>query len=657
MTWCRVIAAFLALAWPASSWEVGEVKPGAGRRYVAVYHEEMPIWVADYLRTIPRSWASIRDEEELDEIVWQVIHRDPVAFVECFFVNRSEEGGGVRRLLPHQRESLRYRGHVIHKDAAGVGKTWEILSLLGYTLINTTGSVLVVSNSQRTESEIYRALMFQLEKGHPFLSEQIPTSAITKQPLEVQGPNDNRALFAITGHDGESIRSIHIGGDTAELDQFLDGHHLAGGLLLGDEAAKWKNEQIWKEFFRAAERNTRVRIYSVPDGDRTCKFHRIAERAVPYEDAVLMAAEDDFDADVRWTRFHWTKPMMGPPFWTAKRKAQLIEQYEGEETPGYQQNVLGLDGDPEGVVFPWGLLRHCLRRVSDYRVLRIVYDLENLVVRTAVDVGAIGPEPLRRIHQAEHRIRRRDDGGAAAGGFVGFDVVAFVRDHLPAVAVDVIGTDHGRNEDPTEILAFEALAPRGLRLVGRIHMRYAPTSEQRRVMAAIEGAGEDLAGGPVFARPRRGWGIEASGGSHGQAVFDELLAHGVSPARVTPYDWRKSFPLVDPRTGEALKDDDGHQLKSGGKELATRYLEAWVADGLLHLHDDPDLRREWSSHSAREGATGRIFAKRHDHTIEATRAAALALVERREPAYGAGAAGGVTRAGKGGPLRRKRGRT
>jgi len=575
---------------------------------VARLHEEMPTWVDTHLKGVAASWRALEDgklDYSLDDLVWYLMHSDPARFAETNFVERPENGGGLWRLYDWQKESLRYEGDLVNKSGAGTGKTRELLILILHTILNTTASALYVANREVTLDELWSELEWVLSQN-AWIRSQIPDDCISRKPLKVELPNGNRAIFRLTGHDGESCRGVHV-------------HQ---GLILADEVAKYHNPQIFSELYRAAEHGTRFRLYSVPDGRRDTEFYRISSAAVPIADMGRTTtgrrsleeagSTEAMAASIKWGLVCWTKEMLPPPHWTPEVKALWVRRYGGEDTSEYRRNVLGQDGEPENVVFSWPKFIRCIRVIPEYVAIHVVWDDAARVVRweaqvptpgwtydesTGSTAGALG---LRR--KAEEP---RD----------GFNLLDLLRREVPPLSGRVVaGYDFGKNPDPCEALFFQVSGSRR-RCVARIHLKGASYATQRAAIAAIHIGELDGVQAPEY-----GLGLDATG--VGSAVEDELREYVPAPT-LSGYVWNAVRALTDP-AGHEVKDERGRVRTVSHKETATQLLEAAVDEAHLELPPDADFVTQFTSHTSRPGvAASRLFATTGDHLIDAARAAVL----------------------------------
>ena len=274
----------------------------------------------------------------------------------------------------YQKESLRYSGHTIHKDGAEVGKTREIVAYTLYKAFTTiNGSGLVGAPQQTHLDEIIDAIDEQLTwnpelgraRQHPRFK-----NGWKKHPHHAfyfHGENHRFKIdFRPAGHDGEAYRGIH-----------------ATTFAIVDEAAKKKNKKQWSEFWRAIKPSCVAKIYSVPDGDRSCEFYKLGQRAIQNTKPEQEEPDDTLKGaakhikDIRFRLFNWPKTLMPHPYWSPERKRFYVEQYGGEDSPEYKHNVLGTDGDPEYSVFPWEQMRHCIKEIPEYRLLKVLVDSAN----------------------------------------------------------------------------------------------------------------------------------------------------------------------------------------------------------------------------------------------------------------------------------------
>lgn len=199
----------------------------------------------------------------LDEFQLACICADPVLWAGCFLREPEDlDHKDPYGFFWYEEESLRFGGHTDHKCGAEVGKTREIVA---YTLHKAftvrNGSGLVGAPQQTHLDEIIEACLEQLE-----FNEDLAPALVKhrKHPHHAfYWSNRFKTYFRPSGYDGEAYRGVHV-----------------RTFAIKDEAAKDKNKKQWSEFWRAMKPGCIGKIYSVPDGDRSCEFYRLSQRAL-----------------------------------------------------------------------------------------------------------------------------------------------------------------------------------------------------------------------------------------------------------------------------------------------------------------------------------------------------------------------------------------
>ncbi|MBO1764855.1 hypothetical protein JQN64_27140, partial [Escherichia coli] len=164
---------------------------------------------------------------------------------------------------------------------------------------------------------------------------------------ENEKPGIARVYYRPAGHDGEAFRGVHV-----------------NGFGLMDEAAKLKRAVQWTEFYRALMPGCKLRVYSVPDGDRTSGYYQLTQSAIP---DLALAEEGN-------RLFHWPKTIMPAPFYSESREREFVRLYGGRQTPGYVRNVLGEHGDAESPVWSWDSVLPNVHEMSDFRLIKFAAD-------------------------------------------------------------------------------------------------------------------------------------------------------------------------------------------------------------------------------------------------------------------------------------------
>jgi len=215
----------------------------------------------------------------------------------------------------YQLESVNYRhGDVDHKDGAEVGKTREIITLLGWSCFTLHNLELMDVNGnpmRRVHSLVGAPLQGHLTDIIDALCEQIELNphlqASCKKGWHQKAPYHK---MTFTHPDGRGIIDFRPGGIAGAA--FRGMHVNAWGIL--EEAALLKSPKHWSEFKRALKPTANWRTYTVPDGDRDSDFYRRSSQSMPYEEFKRRYPKG-------WTGkgkaprvlFHWEKPMMPPP--------------------------------------------------------------------------------------------------------------------------------------------------------------------------------------------------------------------------------------------------------------------------------------------------------------------------------------------------------
>jgi hypothetical protein len=620
---------------------------------IELLHPDLPELLDELLRRQGWSWESVERGDArlpgapgkpvtLRDLEWFLINADPVLWGECNLVNRLEDGGGLWRFFDYQKPSLRLRRHVVHQDGAEVGKTREIITLIGWGLIGLQrGSILVGSSLDGDLDEIWEELQFQLA-SNPFLAAQVAKST-TKPYRRLTFTNGLKVLFRPAGHDGSAFRGVHV-----------------RGWLLHDEAAKVTNPRSFAEFWRAAKPGAEIRIYSVPTGDRLCTFQRIADAALPAErvlpdtwdvrtvvntllgrrlvpeGSAARTVARDLGGRV-WVRFHWPKTIMPAPFWSEERRQDFVAMYGSPDDPGYVHNVLGLPGDPEYSVFPARLLDPATRYIPDYQTVELRWDhrahrLDVLSRRLNPQhvPTAPGTEDEESVHRANDDVEAE---GIALSPYVedyrdSLDVADFhtlpqeeKRARIAELARSVIrrpagfltgGIDVG-SASVTEI-NLEASAPGGLdswKL--RLHLTGWDWYAQRDLILVLD----------EILHPAGGWGLDATG--VGKTLLDILQGESDELRdRLSGFIFNAVVPALNPETGEPQTDPQtGRVPNITYKELGTQLLERALARRAKEIPADPELLHLLQNHTYTETPHGRTFSKRNDHAVDAWRTVEL----------------------------------
>lgn len=497
----------------------------------------------------------------------------------------------------YQQESVRYDGHTLHECGAEVGKTREIIAKLFYKAFTVErGSALVGAPQLVHLMEILDAIEEQFEFNADLKSS---LAHHRKHPHHrLKFTNGFTIDFRPSGFDGTSFRGVHV-----------------RTLALFDEGPKAKNKDIFKEFWRAGKPGCAFKLYGTPDGDRSCEFYRLCARA----DGKVFSDEEDNNVgpkNITFKKFHWGKPLMPDPFWNDTRRRFYIELYGGEDSPGYQQNVLGNWGDPENSVFPWHQFARLLKHIPAYRVLKILVDASQ------GEVSLFGAEYSPQVKDGEKgqpdEVILQDHKMSIAS----FDIRTEIKSFFESVpGLYYGGADLGFSVDPTEIL-IKLIFGRTHRTVARLQLKGVTYDQQAEAIDALD----DLFDGN---RLEMGWGIDY--GNAGSAVChilqnqEQFSAKGFED-RLTGYQFGATYEAVN-EDGDTLTDPITRKaVKMTGKELSTDLIVTKMQRQELEYPFDPDMMLYYPNHTYRQGDRHRIYKKTDDHLIDADRVLTLRVI-------------------------------
>ncbi len=521
-----------------------------------------------------------------------------------------------------QIESLRYRGSVVHKDGAEIGKSREIVALaLCDAFTNLNGSGLIGAPLQTHLDELIEGMYDQL-LWNPDLKKELVRWK--KHPHHAfYFTNHFKIDFRPSGHDGIAYRGVH-----------------ARTFAIKDEAAKDKHKKQWSEFWRAIKPGCCARIYSVPDGDRSCEFYKLGERAArttPRDTLAVPTAAPQTDEEVKiesleraarhlknlkFRLFHWPKSLMPHPYWSDERRRFFIEQYGGEDAPEYKHNVLGLDGDPEATVFPWHQFRLCMKDIPEYRCLKIFVDSVNNEVgvtgyrcECAPETEDITPKQVFLLDTTFKKSTFFDLDESGESEFRRLIKSFFI--YVPALKSG--GADLGFSGDPSELTITSILGKRE-RKVARLYMKHVTYDQQCQALDALN---------DLYAPDQNEllWGTDF--GNAGSAVAHDL--QGLKQYEHKHYDDRLRGFMFESTTDNV--DEDGEPVidaktekpvKITLKELATDIMVKKMQRQELEYPPDPDFVFFYPNHTVRVGEKHRIYKKTDDHLIDSDRVQILA---------------------------------
>ncbi len=547
---------------------------------------------------------------------------DPVRWCETYMVE--PRTGEPWRFFDYQKPSLRaWRQDVVHKDGAEVGKTREIVCMIlwgqgtamGFTVPRP--GMLVGAPQQTHLDEIIMAVEEQVGAHGGETAKGTPISHMWKKPkrtphtlhrfatppLRGEAVGTGVVYYRPAGHDGEAFRGVHV-----------------NAMQLMDEAAKLTSAVQWSEFWRAGTPGCRKRVYSVPNGNRATEFYAMGQQA----QIDLPLARDG------WRLFHWPKTIMPPPYWDEARERDLVKLYRGKQTPGYVRNVLGEDGDAESPVFPWVTLLPNVVDVPEYRIIKLTADHER---------GDLAIEVMRcELTVHEGRKTGTDvwvgDTAVTLEGFIAQrdaqrrrNWQALLREHLAGETRGVFfgGGDLGETTDPTEIILSE-LRGKVLRDNLRLCVRGLPYHAQREMIYCLA----ELYGWLPH------WGVDL--GAAGSAVVKDLqsgdqYADAHFDENMTGYQFAGNVDFIGedgtPLEQENSKGDEV-TMRGPAKHWATVCITDRLQRNEYALAYDTETLNMMTSHTSRTVGNWPIYAKTHDHAIDARRVQMLRMLDDSE---------------------------
>ncbi|MDO8282684.1 MAG: hypothetical protein Q7U10_08730 [Thermodesulfovibrionia bacterium] len=553
--------------------------------------------------------------ESLDQFQLACICADPVLWVQAFL--REPEDPDHKEpynLFDYQIESLRYPGHAIHADAAEVGKTREIVALglqKGFTTQN--GSGLIGAPMQSHLDEIIEAMDDQFT-WNPDLGacrwHRRHKDGWKKHPHHAfYFTNGFKIDFKPSGDKGMAYRGVH-----------------ARTFAFKDEGVKDKNPAQWSEFWRAVKPNCIVRLYSVLDGDRSCDFYKLKERAKSTKKEEEMKIDSLKGAqghvkNIKFKLFVWPKTLMPVPYWTPERKQFYVEQYGGEDSAGYKHNVMAQDGDPENSVFPWTQFGLTIKDVPDYRCLKVLVDSGNNEVivngyKCEYVPGDDGPVP---------RVISLIDETYKASTFFDFndDNESEFRKLIKSFFISIPGLkrgggDFGFSGDPTELL-IKSIIGKKERTVARLQLKHVTYDQQCQAIDAM-----DDVYGPIESIM---WGTDF--GNAGSAVTHILQGepryrHKNYSHRLKGFMFESTADNINEAGEPIIETKTQKPATITLKELATDILVQKMQRQELEYPPDPDMVLFYPNHTVRQGGKHRIYKKEDDHIIDADRVQILA---------------------------------
>jgi len=516
----------------------------------------------------------------------------------------------------YQLASVNYRqGDVIHKDGAEVGKTREIITLLLWSCSTLHNLELLDVNGnpmRRVESLVGAPLQGHLADIIDAIEEQVELNphlkSMCKKNWHKKGPYHK---MTFTHGDGSGIVHFRPAGIAGAA--FRGVHVNAWGLR--DEAALLKNPKHESEFKRALKPTALKRDYSVPDGDRDCAFYQQSMDAMPYAE-FCKRYPSGYTGKGKAPRvlFHWEKPQMPYPFWSPERRKEFVKDFGGEDSPGYQQNVLGRDGDRANAVFPFATLKPVLADIQEFRRLKMVANkTDSTFTLELCSFESLGDGEGREVLLFEREEQVSSWNDASEWRDIAERLMLEAFGHIRA-GEHWAGCDLGLSQDPSEILVAEHRSG-SLRRHTRLHMKGVDYHIQAEFIRAIDVLIDPLA-------ERAAWGIDQ--GSAGVAVIGQLCTEERYlernyEARVLGIMFGSAYEAMDLNGDSVVDKKTDKPMKVNGKELGTDLLSLAMQKRKAQYPLDPEMVQMYTSQVFTQGARWRTFKNKNDHLVDADR--------------------------------------
>ena len=573
--------------------DIDDLKKG-----ILVPQEAFDLWLKKY----DWQWQRLARNEfphpfpDLEAFQLACFCADPVLFSEHFLRNpkKPEEGWGY---FDYQIPSARYEGHTVHECAAGVGKTYEIIRYIIRTAILTDGGSGLVTAPQFVQVlDIVNAILKQCSLNKWLRKALVEHRKVPHHFMRFDsGASGFEIEFRPTGHDGEQLRGTHI--DT---------------FIIMDEAVKAKNPMIFEELWGRGEPGCVYKLYSTPDGDRSCEFYKACRKAEGKQEAATEEEGSEIIMDLDFKKFHWSKEMMPAPFWTPDRKKFYVNKYGSTDAPQYQRVILGNWGDPENSVFPWHTFQRLLKDIPDYRVLKIMID------QSIDEVTVTGMKYVQGADGKYEEVILRSETLYASG----FDIKEQIKTFFSNTpGLKFCGADLGLSQDPSEIYV-KLIFGNTHRLIARVQLKFVTYDQQAEAIDALDDvfdAGE----------MKLGWGIDF--GNAGSALVNimqgqELYAKKLYTDRMTGYLFGEAYDSIDEKGEVLMNKITNKPVRLLGKELSTDLLVGKAQRMELEYPHDPDIMLYYPNHTYRTGPKHRVFRDQDDHTIDADRALTMRVL-------------------------------
>ena len=366
-----------------------------------------------------------------------------------------------------------------------------------------------------------------------------------------------------------------------------------------------------------------------------------------------MSPKRDEGEPARFRKINITKMDLPHPFWSEKRAAMYREMYGGENSVGWQTNVLGKWGSPSYSVFPMPTLRPNLKFLPRYRIVVALLDRESARYHLRAARLAPGLERVDDEDVVREELLARDERPFLSARELAAGIAAFFPDlaDWPDPLL-YCGGDFGSAADPTELI-FATRAGLIWSDLFRLHLVNADWPAQAEIVAHLDHASGH--------RVKYGFDNGSAGAALVQ-VLTQMEQFKVCPVckapvyfeeRLRAFGFGEHCDDVDLETGEVLTNPDKLDaagspmpLRLSNKEFSTRILERKaqaVQLGIAHDAGAGDQRLAAAQLLVNHTSIGvtskneRRFKASDDHHIDARRQLALVIASevRGDPWFAA----------------------
>lgn len=429
-----------------------------------------------------------------DELWAGLVLIDPLLFRLYFFADELTEEPSLEQKLMFCDEADR----VCLCTSRKIAKTIHLEALIfqeGITNDNKVGGVDEALFFTPRDSHLAPVMdrIWSRWRRTPLLSMMIRVDKRGETPI-LEFYSGLRWLFRLEGVSGSDVNMVGI----------------RAKIIAGDEEA-FGNHANHRSRLQTALPGCRWTYAGVPNGVRNTPFYEIDQTAMGRS----------------WSK-HKYPTYINPIYQSPEAKQKLIEDYGGEETQGYKNNVLGEWGEEMVSSFPPG----------------------------SIAIRAAAPYFLREISNVS------DDDLQQLGRIVGIGSVRCEKFAL--------GWDYGYSPDPSELTGAYTMGNDEWQCYFRLTMRRVPLPHQAKIINYIIGH--------VFSGQFIGISGDHSGGMQTLQLLD--------PERAQFYVWANPGGST-PEQMVTKVDAEGRQtveaVNLNNKQMQTEFLKAWMINAVVGI--------------------------------------------------------------------------